>query len=110
MRSPIRFSDRLKPLFGGAYPASSIRIGFVVALLGAFCCAKSVEALPNAPVTAPAPMTADAFRNLRLDMRRIVSSRGVASHRNRSGWDQDRGDRARRQHGARPAARRHAAR
>ena len=42
-------------------------MGFVVALRGAFCASAST-ALLNAPVIAPAPITAEALRNLRLDM------------------------------------------
>ena len=49
------------------------------------------------PVTAAAPMTAEALRKRRLDMRRIVSSPGANSHRNRSRRDEDRRRRARRQ-------------
>src|SRR5689334_11564076 len=51
-----------------------MRIGFLVALVGAFCWASAV---PGAPAIAAAPKTAAAFRKSRLDM----------SASNPSGWD-----------------------
>src|SRR5437764_10500096 len=91
-------------------------MGLPAALLGAFCCAKPAAGMLNAPAAAPAPIIADAFRKRLLDMRGLYPHRIAnpesripeimrRAHWNRSGRDEDRRDRPRRQQGSRSRAR-----